>query len=96
MSKIYNINLNSIVSREEREKKYGYKSIVLWFTGMSGSGKSTLAYALEERLHNMGCITYVLDSDNLEYGLNSDLTSTNEDRKENIRRMAHVSKQFLE
>ena len=68
----------------------------MWFTGLSGSGKSTLAHALEDRLHKMECSTYVLDGDNVRHSLCGDLTFSNKDRKENIRRIVNVSQLFLE
>lgn len=87
---------HATITREKRETLHKHKSIVLWFTGLSGAGKSTLAHALEDRLHKMGCSTYVLDGDNVRHGLCGDLTFSDEDRKENIRRIANVGKLFLE
>lgn len=87
---------HATITRKKRETLHNHKSIVLWFTGLSGAGKSTLAHALEDRLHNMGCSTYVLDGDNVRHGLCGDLTFSDEDRKENIRRIANVGKLFLE
>jgi adenylylsulfate kinase len=69
---------------------------VLWFTGLSGSGKSTVANAVDKMLHDLGCKTYVLDGDNVRHGLNGDLTFTDEDRIENIRRIGEVSKLFVD
>lgn len=63
---------------------------------LSGAGKSTLAHAVEEQLHQLGCRTYVLDGDNVRHGLCGDLTFSEDDRKENIRRIGNVSKLFLE
>jgi adenylylsulfate kinase len=74
----------------------GHRSALLWFTGLSGSGKSTLAHALEERLYRMGVRSYVLDGDNIRCGLNKDLGLSPEDRKENIRRIAEVSKLMVD
>lgn len=74
----------------------GHRSALLWFTGLSGSGKSTLAHALEERLYQMGVRSYVLDGDNIRCGLNKDLGLSPEDRKENIRRIAEVSKLMVD
>ncbi len=65
--------------------------MVLWFTGLSGSGKSTVAGALEEALHERGVSTYLLDGDNVRHGLCSDLGFSDEDRKENIRRVGEVA-----
>jgi len=69
---------------------------MVWFTGLSGSGKSTLAHALEGRLYQMGVRGYVLDGDNVRYGLNRDLGLSPEDRKENIRRIAEVAKLMVD
>jgi len=87
---------DSAVTRKQRNKQNGHKSIVIWFTGLSGSGKSTLAYAVEELLHNIGCKTIVLDGDNIRHGLCSDLGFSRSDRKENIRRIGEMSKLFIE
>ena len=84
------------VKREDRERLLGQKGVVIWFTGLSGSGKSTLAYAVEEKLHEMGYLTYVLDGDNIRHGLNSDLGFSPEDREENIRRVGEVAKLFAD
>ena len=73
------------VSRKDREERNGHKALVLWFTGLSASGKSTLAHAVEDRLHKMGCHTFVLDGDNVRHGLCSDLGFSLEDREENLR-----------
>jgi adenylylsulfate kinase len=87
---------NAAVTREKREKQNGHKSYILWFTGLSGSGKSTLAHALEERLHEYGCKTFVFDGDNVRHGLCKDLGFSMEDRKENIRRIGEMCKLFIE
>lgn len=71
------------------------KSLVVWVVGLSGSGKSTLARGLENALHQKGYITQILDGDNLRSGLNKNLAFSEEDRIENIRRAAEVSKLFL-
>ena len=84
------------VTRQRRNKLNNHRSIVLWFTGLSGSGKSTLAHALEEKLFQMGCKTFVLDGDNVRHGLNSNLDFSEADRTENIRRISEVSKLMLE
>ncbi len=70
----------------------GQTAHCLWFTGLSGSGKSTIANLVEKRLHALGHHTYLLDGDNVRHGLNKDLGFTEEDRVENIRRVAHVAK----
>jgi len=84
------------VTREMRERLNGHKGAALWFTGLSGAGKSTLAHAVEERLHAMGCRTFVIDGDNVRHGLCSDLGFSDADRVENIRRVAEVAKLFVE
>jgi adenylylsulfate kinase len=98
---IHRISSNTVwhhatVDRTRREQLNDHKSAVVWFTGLSGAGKSTLAHAVEERLHQMGCRTYVLDGDNVRHGLCGDLGFSEDDRKENIRRIGNVSKLFLE
>ena len=87
---------HATVTRERREEQNGHKSVILWFTGLSGAGKSTLAHAVEEKLHQLGCKTFVLDGDNVRHGLCSDLGFSNEDRKENIRRIGNVAKLMME
>jgi adenylylsulfate kinase len=87
---------NATVSRCRREKLNNHKSVVIWFTGLSGSGKSTLAHSVEEKLYNLGCRTYVLDGDNVRHGLSSNLSFSNDDRKENIRRIGEVAKLMME
>ena len=84
------------VTRKRRNKLNEHHSVVLWFTGLSGSGKSTLAHALEEKLFQKGCRTFVLDGDNVRHGLNSNLDFSESDRTENIRRISEVSKLMLE
>jgi adenylylsulfate kinase len=84
------------VTRQRRNKLNGHQSVVLWFTGLSGSGKSTLAHALEEKLFQKGCRTFVLDGDNVRHGLNSNLDFSEKGRTENIRRISEVSKLMLE
>ena len=84
------------VTRERRNQSNNHQSVVLWFTGLSGSGKSTLAHVLEEKLFKKGCKTLVLDGDNVRHGLNSNLDFSDDDRKENIRRIGEVAKLMLE
>ncbi|MEY7999004.1 adenylyl-sulfate kinase [Clostridium sp. Mt-5] len=86
----------TLVNREMREKLLHQKGMLIWFTGLSGSGKSTIASALETRLHDIGRLTYLLDGDNVRYGLNSNLGFTKEDRVENIRRISEVCKLFVD
>ena len=87
---------HATVTRTRREAQNGHKSAILWFTGLSGSGKSTLAHAVEEKLHEMGCRTFVLDGDNVRHGLCGDLGFSEEDRQENIRRIGEMAKLFIE
>jgi adenylylsulfate kinase len=94
-----NVALHTGLSREEKWKTVGHKGITLWMTGLSGSGKSTVSVALEHALvkaQSKSYFVYRLDGDNLRFGLNSDLGFTPEDRKENVRRVAEVSKLFAE
>ncbi|MCG7861405.1 MAG: adenylyl-sulfate kinase [Candidatus Thiodiazotropha endolucinida] len=87
---------HATVTRERREKMNLHRAKLLWFTGLSGAGKSTLAHALEERLHQRGCRTYVFDGDNVRHGLCRDLGFGIEDRTENIRRIGEMSKLFVD
>ena len=86
----------AIVTRADRERQNGHRSVVIWFTGLSGAGKSTLAHALEERLHESGCRTYVCDGDNVRHGLCGDLGFSAEDREENIRRIGELAKLLVD
>ena len=87
---------NSTVTRSKRNKLNKHKSIVIWFTGLSGSGKSTLAHSIEESLYNLRCSAFVLDGDNVRHGLSSNLSFSDEDRKENTRRIGETAKLMLE
>ncbi len=80
------------VDRDARQVLNGHPAKVLWLTGFSGSGKSTIADAVERKLHSLGIRSFVLDGDNLRSGLNKDLGFTPEDRAENVRRVAEVSR----
>ena len=84
------------VTKEERQKKSGQKSVILWFTGLSASGKSTIANAFARQVFNRGKEIYVLDGDNIRHGLNKDLGFDEESRKENIRRIGEVAKLFID
>jgi len=84
------------IGRETREKQNGHRSVILWFTGLSGAGKTTLAYAVEERLHKMGCRSYVIDGDIMRTGLCRDLDFSIEGRNENIRRVGEVAKVMVD
>ncbi len=84
------------VHKAARAAQKGQKGRVVWFTGLSGAGKSTIANLVEKRLHALGRHTYLLDGDNVRHGLNKDLGFTEEDRVENIRRVAEVSKLMVD
>ncbi|MEO0325775.1 MAG: adenylyl-sulfate kinase [Myxococcota bacterium] len=84
------------VSRADRERAHGHRGATLWLTGLSGSGKSTLATRLDAKLHARGCVTYVLDGDNVRHGLNRDLGFAPDERKENIRRIGEVARLFTD
>lgn len=85
-----------LVSREEREKRNGNRAVVYWITGLSGSGKSTIAEGAERLLFDKGYNVKVLDGDNTRTGLCNNLGFSLEDRRENIRRIAELSKLFVE
>lgn len=95
MSNIHPIH-HRLVSRAEREERNGHKACVIWLTGLSGSGKSTLAERLERQLFSDQIQTVVLDGDNIRTGINNNLGFSDEDREENIRRIAEVAKLFVE
>jgi adenylylsulfate kinase len=82
------------VNREDRERLLNQKGMIFWFTGLPSSGKSTIAAAFEKELLERGKLAYLLDGDNIRYGLNSDLGFSEEDRFENIRRIGEVAKLF--
>src|SRR5210317_437923 len=82
------------ISREDRYQVLRQKGATICFTGLSGSGKSTIAVALEKALHSMGKLSYRLDGDNVRLGINKNLGFSEEDRKENIRRIGEVAKLF--
>lgn len=84
------------VFREDRERRNGHKSTVVWLVGLSGSGKSTIAHAVEKRLYDEGIRSYVFDGDNVRHGLCADLSFAPEGRAENVRRIAEVAKLFAE
>lgn len=84
------------ITKENRQEHKGHKSCILWYTGLSGSGKSTVANKVEEKMFDMGFHTYILDGDNVRMGLNKGLGFSDDDRKENIRRIGEVSKLFID
>lgn len=87
---------NAAVSHESRVAQNRHKPALLWYTGLSGSGKSTIANAVDRKLFELGCHTYLLDGDNVRHGLNKDLGFSDTDRIENIRRITEVSRLFLD
>lgn len=85
-------NFNALVDRFEKERFLNQKACVFWFTGLSGSGKSTIASLLQRRLFSEGYFVELLDGDNVRSGINKDLGFSEEDRKENIRRIGELAK----
>ena len=85
-----------MMGREDKESLLRQRSVMVWFTGLSGSGKSTIAIALERELHQRGLLCRILDGDNIRSGINNNLGFSPEDRVENIRRIADVSKLFID
>ena len=85
-----------MLAREDKEELLKQRSVMIWFTGLSGSGKSTIAIALERELHKRGLLCRILDGDNIRSGINNNLGFTEADRIENIRRIAEVSKLFVD
>ena len=85
-----------MMTRQDKEELLGQHSVMIWFTGLSGSGKSTIAIALERELHKRGLLCRILDGDNIRSGINNNLGFSETDRVENIRRIAEVSKLFLD
>lgn len=86
----------SFLQRADKERLLGQRSLVLWLTGLSGSGKTTIAIDLERRLHEIGIKSQVFDADFIRTTINRDLDFTIEGRIENIRRMAAISRLFIE
>jgi adenylylsulfate kinase len=96
-----NLNENIVwhdhaIDKNQRSKQKNQKPCVLWFTGLSGSGKSTVAGAVEQALFEFGAHTYLLDGDNVRLGLCKGLTFSDQDRKENIRRIGEVAKLMVD
>lgn len=85
-----------MLTRHDKELLLNQRSVMIWFTGLSGSGKSTLAIALERELHKRGLLCRILDGDNIRRGINNNLGFSESDRVENIRRIAEVSKLFID
>lgn len=84
------------IKREDRKRLLKQQGVTLWFTGLSGSGKSTIAVALEEALFERGHLCYRLDGDNIRMGINRNLGFSEEDRRENIRRIGEICKLFVD
>lgn len=87
---------NQLLQRSDKENLLQQKAICIWMTGLSGSGKSTIAQGLEKKLYQNGILTAVLDGDNVRTGINNNLGFSEEDRTENIRRIAEINKLFLQ
>ena len=87
---------DKMLPREAKEQMLDQRGLVIWMYGLSGSGKSTLAHLLERKLHDEGVFVKVLDGDNVRTGLNDNLGFSDEDREENIRRVAEVAKLFAD
>lgn len=86
---------DKILQRVDKEQLLKQKGIAIWFTGLSGSGKTTIAIALEKELHKKGLLTQILDGDNIRTGINNNLGFSDTDRIENIRRIAEITKLFV-
>lgn len=86
---------HKLIQREDKERRLNQKAKVVWFAGLSGAGKTTLAKRLEEELFARNFMVQILDGDNIRSGINNNLRFSEKDRKENIRRIAEVSKLFL-
>ena len=85
-----------MMTREERERLLGQRGMMVWFTGLSGSGKSTVALGVERELYARGILCRILDGDNIRAGINNNLGFSQEDRVENIRRIAEIGKLFVQ
>lgn len=86
---------DKMMTRSDKEQLLGQKGVMIWFTGLSGSGKSTVAMGVERELHKRGILCRILDGDNIRAGINNNLGFSEEDRKENIRRIAEIGKLFV-
>lgn len=87
---------DKMMSRQDKESLLGQKGVMIWFTGLSGSGKSTVAMGVERELHKRGVLCRILDGDNIRAGINNNLGFSEEDRRENIRRIAETGKLFVQ
>lgn len=95
LNTIYPI-FDKMLSREDKEQLLHQRGIMIWMTGLSGSGKSTVAIGVERELHKQGILCRILDGDNIRAGINSNLGFSEEDRRENIRRIAEIGKLFVD
>ncbi|MBL6875093.1 MAG: adenylyl-sulfate kinase [Flavobacteriales bacterium] len=86
---------DKIISKEKKEKLLNQKGKVFWLTGLSGSGKTTIALQLEKELYKLGFLVQILDGDNIRAGINNNLSFSEGDRAENVRRISEISKLFL-
>ena len=93
MNNIFQHNYN--ISKEDRERIHNHKAFLILFTGLSNSGKSTIGNALEVKLNGLNISTYTLDGDNIRLGISKDLTFSQKDRTENIRRIAEIGNLFV-
>ena len=89
-------SFDQILPRDAKENLLNQRGLTIWMTGLSGSGKTTIGIFLEKKLHEKGIITKILDGDNIRVGINKNLRFSEKDRIENIRRIAEVSKLFVE
>ncbi len=87
---------DKMLSRQDKEQLLGQRGLMIWMTGLSGSGKSTVAIGVERELHRRGILCRILDGDNIRTGINAGLGFSEEDRRENIRRIAEVGKLFVQ
>lgn len=87
---------DKMMTRQDKEQLLQQKGVMVWFTGLSGSGKSTVAMGVERELHRRGILCRILDGDNIRAGINSNLSFSEEDRRENIRRIAEIGKLFVD
>ena len=95
LTSIYPI-FDKMMSRKDKESLLHQRGIMIWMTGLSGSGKSTVAIGVERELHKRGILCRILDGDNIRAGINSNLGFSEEDRRENIRRIAEIGKLFID
>lgn len=94
MSKSTNIRTEEYISTYDKEQLLNQQGFVVWLSGLSGSGKTTIARSLEVKLHEYGKLCVVLDGDNIRGGISNNLSFSNEDRAENVRRVAETSRLF--